>query len=91
MCGESGRSIRAVMGFDVYGGPAEGARGSRKVGSIYGVDFTCAISKSSSIEPAFSTTALMQQANQRLGIPACRSANEEKNINSYFLGAVEAH
>jgi hypothetical protein len=46
MCGESGRSIRAVMGFDVYGGPAEGTRGSRKVGSIYGVDLACAITKS---------------------------------------------
>ncbi|MGY3295572.1 hypothetical protein ACVWWP_008639 [Bradyrhizobium sp. LM3.6] len=38
-----------------------GARGSRKVGSIYGVDLACAITNSPSIEPAFSAMALMKQ------------------------------
>jgi hypothetical protein len=59
MWGESGRSIRAVMGFDVVLRPNRGRAGIGKVGSIYGVDFAGAITKSPLIEPGFSSRPLM--------------------------------
>jgi hypothetical protein len=85
-CGEKAvvRSVRSWASIALLR-PSMGARGSRKVGSIYGVDLACAITNSPSIEPAFSAMALMKQGQS--GAWYTRALAHGPNMEYLFISS----